>query len=95
MHLLQMQSNAGQVALAAQNRGRGICDVREADFWTGIASGYARNRQESNRYGKRSWRLCVRRDRGRQGELKSCASPGGAGGPQEAAMRFNDRPADG
>src|SRR5260370_11573260 len=32
--------------------------------------------------------------RGGQGELKSCTSPGGAGGPQAAAMRLNDRPTD-
>src|SRR6202158_4047889 len=40
-------------------------------------------------------RLCVHRDRGGQGELKSCTPPGGTGGPQAAAMRLNDRPADG
>src|ERR1700720_2448714 len=39
-------------------------------------------------------RLCVRRSRGGQGELKSCASPGGTGGPQVPAMRLNDRPTD-
>jgi hypothetical protein len=38
--------------------------------------------------------LYVIPDRGRQGELKSCTPPGGAGGPQAAAMRLNDRPAD-
>src|ERR1700680_4895773 len=54
-------------------------------------------------YGKRApastleqpMRLCVRRDRGGQGELKSCTPPGGAGGPQAAAIRLNDRPTDG
>src|SRR5258708_36837953 len=40
-------------------------------------------------------RLCVRRDRGRQGELKSCAPPRGTGGPQAAAMRLDDRATDG
>ena len=40
-------------------------------------------------------RLYVRRDRGGQGELKSCAPAGGAGGPQAAAMRLNDRPTNG
>ena len=40
-------------------------------------------------------RLCVRRDRGGQGELKSCTPRGVAGGPQAAAMRLNDRPTDG
>ncbi|MEA2263445.1 MAG: hypothetical protein QOJ51_6270 [Acidobacteriaceae bacterium] len=40
-------------------------------------------------------RSCVRRDRGGQGELKSCAPPGSTGSPQAAAVRFNDRPADG
>src|SRR5258708_775889 len=40
-------------------------------------------------------RLCVHRDRSGQGELKSCTPPGGAGGPQAAAMRLNDRPTDG
>src|SRR6202163_704501 len=40
-------------------------------------------------------KLRVRRKRGGQGELKSCAPPGGAGGPQAPAMRLNDRPADG
>src|ERR1700741_2364261 len=40
-------------------------------------------------------RLCVRRrERGRQDEVKSCAPSGGAGGPQAAAMRLNDRPTD-
>src|SRR5260370_19852394 len=33
--------------------------------------------------------------RGGQGELESCTAPGGAGGPQAAAMRLNDRPTDG
>jgi len=33
--------------------------------------------------------------RGGQGEPKSCTPPGGAGGPQAAAMRLNDRPTDG
>src|ERR1700730_4339586 len=32
--------------------------------------------------------------RGGQGELKSCASPGGTGSPQMPAMRLNDRPTD-
>src|SRR5438128_12465909 len=40
-------------------------------------------------------RLCVRRDRGRQGELKSCAPPRGTGGPQASAMRLDDRATDG
>jgi hypothetical protein len=44
---------------------------------------------------RNSWRLCVRRDRGGKGELKSCTAPGSTGGPQAAAMGFNDRPADG
>ena len=35
------------------------------------------------------------RDRGGQGELKSCTPALGAGGPQTAAMRLNDRPTDG
>ena len=39
--------------------------------------------------------LCVRRDRDGQGELKSCAVPGGASDPQAAAMRLNDRATDG
>src|SRR3984893_1433358 len=39
--------------------------------------------------------LCERRGRGGQGELKSCASPGGTGGPQVSAMRLNDRATDG
>src|SRR5258708_10265066 len=33
--------------------------------------------------------------RGGQGEPKSCTPPGGAGGPQTAPMRLNDRPTDG
>src|SRR5260370_32554507 len=33
--------------------------------------------------------------RGGQGEPKSCTPPGGARGPQAAAMRLNDRPTDG
>ena len=37
----------------------------------------------------------MRCERGGQGELKSCAPPGGTGGPQTAAMRLNDRPTDG
>ena len=40
-------------------------------------------------------RLCVRRARGGQGELKSCTAPGATRGPQAASMGFNDRPADG
>src|SRR5882762_4615659 len=40
-------------------------------------------------------RLCVRRDRGGQGELKSCTPAGSAGGPQAAAMRLNDGTTDG
>src|SRR5258708_9576584 len=40
-------------------------------------------------------RLCVRRDRGRQGELKSCTPPRGTGGPQAATMRLDDRATDG
>src|SRR6202051_4320810 len=40
-------------------------------------------------------RLSERHGRGGQGELKSCASPGGTGGPQVSAMRFNDRATDG
>src|ERR1700736_5114581 len=39
-------------------------------------------------------RLDVRPSRDGQGELKSCASPGGTGGPQVPAMRLNDRPTD-
>src|ERR1700730_6832756 len=39
--------------------------------------------------------LCLRRDRGGQGELKGCGTSGGSVGPQEAAMRLNDRPTDG
>src|SRR5271156_2400907 len=37
----------------------------------------------------------VRRARGGQGEVESCAAFGGAGGPQAAPMRLNDRPTDG
>src|SRR5467141_4618706 len=40
-------------------------------------------------------RLGLRRDRGRQGELKGCATGGVSVGPQAAAMRLNDRPTDG
>src|SRR5712672_1272986 len=40
-------------------------------------------------------RLCVRRDRGAQGELKSCTTPAVTGGPQSASMRLNDRSTDG
>src|SRR5216683_959367 len=40
-------------------------------------------------------RLCVRRDRGGQGELKSCTTPAVTGGPQSASMRLNDRSTDG
>src|SRR5580700_11334102 len=39
--------------------------------------------------------LSLDRDHGGQGELKGCTPPGGAGGPQAAAMRLNDRAADG
>ena len=35
-------------------------------------------------------RLCVRRGRGGQGELKSCTAPGSTNAPQATAMRFND-----
>jgi hypothetical protein len=35
-------------------------------------------------------RLCVRRDRGGQGELKGRARPGIVDSPQVAAMRLND-----
>jgi hypothetical protein len=35
------------------------------------------------------------RNRGGQGELKSCTAFGGVGDPQAAAMRLNDRPTDG
>src|SRR6267143_111938 len=41
-----------------------------------------------------SWGLCVRRDRGRQGELKSCAARRIVGSPQAAAVRFNNGAAD-
>src|SRR5882724_7677431 len=34
-------------------------------------------------------------DRSGQGELKRCTAPGSAGGPQAAAMRLDDRTADG
>jgi hypothetical protein len=34
--------------------------------------------------------LCVRRERGGQGELKSCTPPESTGGPQATAMRLND-----
>jgi len=34
--------------------------------------------------------LGVGRDRGGQGELKSCAAPGGASDPQVTTMRLND-----
>jgi hypothetical protein len=34
--------------------------------------------------------LRIGRDRGGQGELKGCATPGGASGPQAPAMRLND-----
>ena len=37
----------------------------------------------------------MRRDRGGQGELKSCAASGAAGGPQAAAMRLDDGATDG
>src|SRR2546430_272778 len=40
-------------------------------------------------------RLCVRRERGGQGELKGCATGGVSVGPQAATMRLNDRPTDG
>jgi hypothetical protein len=35
-------------------------------------------------------KLCVRRGRGGQGELKSCTARGSAAGPQATAMRLND-----
>jgi hypothetical protein len=34
--------------------------------------------------------LPIGRDRGGQREMKSCAAPGSASGPQAAAMRLND-----
>jgi hypothetical protein len=40
-------------------------------------------------FGSRQW-LRVRRDRGRQGELKSRTLAEGAGGPQSSTMRLND-----
>ena len=39
--------------------------------------------------------LHMGRDRSGQGELKRCTAPGSAGGPQAAAMRLDDRTADG
>jgi hypothetical protein len=60
-----------------------------------IGRGVSPHEAVSYQNGPMLGRLYMGRDRGGQGQLKSCTSPGGAGGPQVAAMRLNDRPTDG
>src|SRR5258706_8347792 len=78
-----ISSEVAQYRLATGNR---IFAINKATIWN-----KRRQRSHRGRNLPHGGLLCVRRG---QSELKGCAPPGVAGGPQAAAVRFNNGAAD-